>query len=90
MTPETLSLKKHLFSGPETHISGILSEKQRTVLAVISLNMGITMRKSSLKFQNINTKEHSRLHHVNSYDSFFGLLVKNQLYTGEKIGRRTE
>ena len=91
VTPETfVSEETPVFRAGNTYLRYFIGGEQRTVLAVISLNMGITMRKSSLKFQNINYKEHSRLHHVNSYDSFFWFAGQKPTVHRRKIGRRTE
>ena len=51
-------------------ICAITWEKQQTVSEGIFRNTTNTIRKSMLKSPNISTREHSRLHLVNSYDSF--------------------
>ena len=68
--PVILLPKTTLFQKPEIPICAIIWEKPLTASGGMCLNMRITMPKNMLRFQSISTREHSRLHLVNLYDSF--------------------
>ena len=69
--------------------------KRQTASGSTSLNMLISMPENMLRYPNISTKEHSRLHLVNLYDSFLDCWPKTNCtpaksWTPNTIPNRTD